>query len=462
MSVDVENKNQFLGTESIKKLLLKFSIPAIIGMLVNALYNVVDKIFLGQVSSLAIGGVHLTYPLSLIIMAFAMLIGMGGNSLSSIRLGQKRKKEAEKILGNSFILLIAISLTLAFIVYFFLKDILFLLGGTKVLMPYATDYMKIISLGIPFQMMGFGLNYFIRGEGSPTVAMGTMVIGAVTNIILDYFFVIVFNWGVKGAALATIIGQLLSFSWVMLFFFTKKSSLRITKENIKLKFETVREIISLGLAPFGMQLAASLVITIFNLQLVKFGDDNAISAMGIVQSISTIAFMPVFGINQGSQPILGFNYGAENYDRVKKTLKYAIIVATIYITICYSVIMLAPEFLIKLFVTNSSDMNTIMPTTVEGLRISSLVLPILGFQILSSNYFQSTGKPLIGIILSLSRQLIVLLPVLLILPKFFGLFGVWLAYPVSDFLSFLLTAFFIHSDIKNLNRDIEINKKDIG
>ncbi|MDL2310660.1 MATE family efflux transporter [Peptostreptococcaceae bacterium OttesenSCG-928-C18] len=450
--MEIKDNNQSLGTDPIKKLLLKFSIPAIVGMLVNALYNVVDKIFLGQVSSLAIGGVHLTYPLSLIIMAFAMLVGMGGNSLSSIRLGQGKRKEAEKILGNSFILLILVSLTLSVILFLFLKPILILLGGTKILMPYALDYMYIIIIGIPFQMIGFGLNYFIRGEGSPSTAMGTMLIGAITNIILDYLFVIVFNWGVKGAALATIIGQFLSFIWVILFFFGKKSSLRINKETVKLKLVTIKEIITLGLAPFGMQLAASLVITLFNIQLVKFGDDNAISAMGIIQSINTIAFMPIFGLNQGSQPILGFNYGAEKYDRVKKAFKYAVIAATIYITICYAVIMLFPEILIKLFIINASDINIVMPITVEGLKITSLVLPVLGFQILSSNYFQSTGKPLIGIILSLSRQLIILIPVLLIIPRFFGLLGVWLAYPVSDFLSFLLTIYFVSIDFKNLNK----------
>ncbi|QQK08138.1 MATE family efflux transporter [Miniphocaeibacter halophilus] len=452
------NKNELLGTEPITKLLLKFSIPAIIGMIVNALYNVVDKIFLGQVNSLAIGGVHLTYPLSLAIMAFAMLVGMGGNSLSSIRLGQGRKDQAEKILGNSFTMLVGLSFIIFAIIFFFLEPILKILGSKEVLLPYAMDYMKIIAIGIPFQMIGFGLNYFIRGEGSPTIAMGTMLIGAITNIILDYVFVILLGLGVKGAALATIIGQFFSFVWVLMFFFGSKSSIRITKENIKLKLHTVGEILSLGLSPFGMQIASSLVITIFNIQLAKFGNENAITAMGIVQSISTIAFMPIFGLNQGSQPILGYNYGAEKYERVKRTLIYAIIIATIYISICYCVIMLAPELLINLFIVNASNINTIMPITVEALKVTSFVFPILGFQILSSNYFQATGKPIIGVILSLSRQLIVLLPVLLILPKFFGLLGVWLAYPVSDLIAFILSVIFLTKDIKNLNRNIDIEK----
>ncbi len=457
------SKNISLGTDSIGKLLLKFSIPAIIGMIVNALYNIVDKIFLGQVSSLAIGGVHLTYPLSLIIMAFAMLIGMGGNSLSSIRLGEGRREESKKILGNSFSLLIIISIILSAIILLFLEPILIILGGTDILMPYATDYMRIIAIGLPFQMIGFGLNYFIRGEGSPSIAMWTMLIGAITNIILDYLFVIILNFGVKGAALATIIGQFLSMIWVLMFFFGKKTSIRITLFNMKLRLYTIKEILSLGLAPFGMQLASSLVITIFNLQLVKFGNDNAISAMGIVQSISTMAFMPVFGMNQGSQPILGYNYGAKKYERVKKTLKLAVIAATVYITLCYIIIMVAPELLIKMFIVNADDIDIVMPITVEGLKVSSLVLPVLGFQILSANYFQATGKPIIGVILSLSRQLIVLLPVLLILPKIWGLFGVWLAYPVSDFISFLLTAAFIYFDIKKLNIQItNENKKDIS
>lgn len=453
--MEVENKNKLLGTEPIGKLLIKYSTPAIVGMLVNALYNVVDKIFIGQVDPLAIGGVHLTYPINLIIIAFGMLIGMGGNSLSSIRLGQGKKEEAKIILGNSFTLLLGFSLFLAIITYFFLEPILLVLGGTEKLMPYATGYMKIIAIGIPFQMIGFGLNYFIRGEGSPNTAMGTMLIGAITNIILDYLFVIVFNWGVQGAALATIIGQFLSFIWVMAFFLGSKSTLKIKKETMHLNKNTVKEILSLGFAPFGMQLASSLVITFFNLQLSKFGDAVAISAMGIVQSINTIVFMPIFGINQGSQPILGFNYGAEKYNRVKETFKYAVIAATIYITICFGFIMLFPEFLVKMFIFSAPNINDILPVSIDGLKITSLALPVLGFQIISSNYFQAIGKPVIGSILSLSRQLIVLMPVLILLPRFLGILGVWLAYPVSDFISFILTFVFIYFDMKVLNEKIK-------
>lgn len=456
--MEKENRNELLGTEPIGKLLIKFSTPAIVGMVVNALYNIVDKIFLGQVDSLAIGGVHLAYPLNLIIIAFGMLIGMGGNSLSSIRLGQGRRDEAKKILGNSFTLLIALSLIIAIIIYFFLEPILLLLGGTKDLMPFAVGYMKIIAIGIPFQMIGFGLNYFIRGEGSPTIAMWTMLIGAITNIVLDYLFVIVLQWGVEGAALATVIGQFLSFIWVIAFFLSSRSTLRISRETIKLRGYIIKEILGLGFAPFGMQLASSLVITLFNLQLSKFGDAIAISAMGIVQSINTIVFMPVFGINQGSQPILGFNFGAEKYHRVKKALKYSVIAATLYITICYGIIMLFPEFLVKMFVFNAPNIDEILPVSIEGLKITSWVLPVLGYQILASNYFQSTGKPLVGSILSLSRQLIVLIPVLLILPKFWGIFGVWLAYPVSDFISFILTIIFMSVDMKDLNKKIANEK----
>lgn len=456
--MEKENRNELLGTEPIGKLLIKFSTPAIVGMVVNALYNIVDKIFLGQVDSLAIGGVHLAYPLNLIIIAFGMLVGMGGNSLSSIRLGQGRKDDAKKILGNSFSLLVILSTIIAIIIYFFLEPILLLLGGTEKLLPYAIGYMKVIAIGIPFQMIGFGLNYFIRGEGSPTIAMWTMLIGAITNIILDYIFVIVLSWGVEGAALATIIGQLLSFIWVMTFFLSSRSTLRISKDSIKLRLHYIKEILSLGFAPFGMQLASSLVITLFNLQLSKFGDAIAISAMGIVQSINTLVFMPVFGINQGSQPILGFNFGAQKYDRVKKTLNYSIVAATVYITFCYGIIMLFPKFLVNMFIFNAPNINEILPVSIEGLRVTSWVLPVLGYQILASNYFQSTGKPLVGAILSLSRQLIVLIPVLIILPKFFGIFGVWLAYPVSDFISFILTIIFMSFDMKDLNKKINLQK----
>ncbi|WP_300410487.1 MATE family efflux transporter [Lagierella sp.] len=450
------NKNKLMATEDIKKLLIKFSVPAIIGMLVNALYNVIDKIFLGQVSSLAIGGVHLTFPISLIIMAFSMLIGMGGNSLSSIRMGQGRIKESEKILGQSFTLFIIFSIVITGGLLLYTEELLIKLGSSKVLLPYAIDYLKILALGIPFQLIGFGLNFFIRGEGSPSTAMGTMLIGAITNIILDYIFVILMGMGVKGAALATIIGQFLSMIWVLVFFLGKRTTINLKSENLKLEPELVKEIIVLGLAPFGMQLAASLVITIFNLQIKTFGNDEAIAAMGIMQSISTLAFMPVFGLNQGSQPIIGYNFGAKKYHRVKEAFKLATIAATAYLTFTYLIIMFFPEALIKLFIMNAKDIDKVMPGAVACLRLSSLANPVLGFQIISANYFQATGKATRGIILSLSRQLIVLLPVLIIAPKFLGLNGVWLSYPISDVISFVLTGVFMVKELRLLNEGIEL------
>ncbi|MDO5018564.1 MAG: MATE family efflux transporter [Lagierella massiliensis] len=453
------DKNKLMGTEDIKKLLFKFSVPAIIGMLVNALYNVIDKIFLGQVSSLAIAGVHLTYPVSLIIMAFSMLIGMGGNSLSSIRMGQGRIKESEKILGQSFVLQIVFSIVITLVLLLYPEQILSKLGSSSKLLPIAVEYLSIIAIGIPFQLIGFGLNFFIRGEGSPSTAMGTMLIGAITNIILDYVFVILLGFGVKGAALATIIGQLLSMIWVLVFFFGERTSIKLKKENLKFRSELIKEILSLGLAPFGMQLAASLVITIFNLQIKNFGNDQAMSAMGIMQSISTLAFMPVFGLNQGSQPIIGYNYGAKKYARVKEAFKLATIVATIYLTLTYLAMMLIPEVLIKAFIMNAKDIDKVMPGAVACLRLSSLANPILGFQIISANYFQATGKAVRGVILSLSRQLIILLPVLLIVPRFLGLNGVWLTYPISDVLSFILTYIFMRKELKVLNEEIQMKKK---
>lgn len=449
-------KNKLLGEEDVKKLLIKFSVPAIIGMLVNALYNVIDKIFLGQVSSLAIAGVHLTYPVSLIIMAFSMLIGMGGNSLSSIRMGQGRVKQSEKILGQSFTLQFILSVALTVIILLFPEEILKRLGSSEALLPIASEYLFIIAIGIPAQLLGFGMNFFIRGEGSPSTAMGTMLIGAITNIILDYVFVILMGMGVKGAALATIIGQYLSMIWVFAFFLGKKTSLKLKRENIKLETPVVKEIIALGLAPFGMQLAASLVIVVFNLQVNHFGDDQAIAAMGIMHSISTLAFMPVFGLNQGSQPIIGFNYGAKKYHRVKEAFKLACIVATIYMTLTYLAMMFIPETLIKAFIMNAKDIDKVMPGAVSCLRLSSLANPVVGFQIISSNYFQATGKAVRGIILSLSRQLLILLPVLLIVPRFLGLNGVWLTYPISDILSFILTLAFMIKELRLLNKEIEI------
>ncbi len=444
-------RSKMLGEEDIKSLLLKFSIPAIVGMVVNALYNVVDQIFIGKgVGSLGIAGVFIGNPIALILMAFGMLVGIGGNSLVSIRLGQNRDEEAQKIFGNSFVLLIIISLILSTVGLIFLEPMLRFFGASETILPYSMAYMKIILLGAPLQSIGFGLNNFIRGEGNPRTAMTTMLLGAILNTILDPIFIFVFNMGIRGAALATIIAQGASAIWVIRYFYSDKSMLKLKKENMKLEKNIIKEIISIGFAPFSMQLAASTVTMFLNNSLNTYGGDMAVSSMGIIHSITLMTLMPIFGINQGVQPIIGFNYGAERYERVREALRIAIISATTIVVIGFIIIQTMPEKIFNIFMEKGTNIDELMAIGVKGLRINLSMLPVIGFQIVSSNYFQATGKPKKSAFLGLSRQVLILIPALIILPRFFGLTGVWAAAAVSDLLATITTGLFLFYDLKTL------------
>ncbi|MFP4681483.1 MAG: MATE family efflux transporter [Chitinispirillaceae bacterium] len=444
------NRADQLGTGKIGSLLLKFSLPAIVGMVVNAFYNVADRAFVGQAEgTLGIAGITVSFPVMVILMGFGMLVGLGANALISIRLGQKRKEDAEKILGNAVTLLILISLGLTLLGTLFLKPLLQFYGASSDVLPYAASYLRIILFGAVVQAIGFGMNNFIRGEGNPRIAMYTMLIGAVVNLILDPIFIFGFGWGLKGAALATVVSQSMSALWVLSYFLGGKSLLKLRLVNIKLQWPVVKSIVTLGSAPFFMQIAASGVITILNRQLGIYGGDVAISAMGVVFSVAMVFLMPIFGINQGAQPIIGYNYGAMHFDRVKKTHYFASIAATLITLGGFSVVMLFPSQIISVF--SRSDENLIQIGS-RALRIFLLMLPVVGFQIVTSNYFQAVGKPRQALILSLSRQVLLLIPCLFILPGFFGLTGVFLAGPVSDFGSSLLTGTFYFFEMRKLNR----------
>ncbi|MBP1927161.1 putative MATE family efflux protein [Sedimentibacter acidaminivorans] len=443
------DRSKQLGEVKVSKLLMKFSIPAIVGMLVNALYNVVDRIFIGNgIGYEGIAGITIAFPVMLIMMAFSMLIGIGANSLVSIRLGENKKEEAEGILGNALSLLILISLSLTVIGSLTLNPLLKLLGASEKILPYARDYLQIILIGAVFQSVGMGMNNFIRSEGNPKIAMYSMLIGAVVNTILDPIFIFGFRWGMRGAAIATIISQATSAIWVISYFLGGKSLLKIHTKNIKLRASVVSKIVALGAAPFAMQLAASVQNFIMNTSLATYGGDIAISGMGVVNSIVTLMIMPIFGINQGVQPIIGYNYGAKKYDRVKEAYKLAVISATVIITTGWVATRLFPEQFVSMF--NSDDKELISFGTFAIKRFM-MFFPIIGFQIVSSNYFQAVGKPKHSALLSLSRQVLILIPALLILPRFFGLEGVVSAGPLADVLSSVVTGTFIFFEMKKLD-----------
>ncbi len=339
----------------------------------------------------------------------------------------------------------------------FLKPLLNAFGASPSNFGYAYDYMKIILIGAPLQTIGFGMNNFIRGEGSPTIAMKTMLIGAIANTILDPIFIFLFNMGVQGAALATIISQGLSAVWVMKYFFGGNSMLSLKKEYLKLKADIVKKIVAIGFGPFSMQLAGSMVTVLLNNSLKNYGGDLANSSMAVINSVAMMVMMPVFGINQGSQPIIGFNYGAKNYDRVKETLKYAIIGATLITSFGFVLTQFFPIALYKLFISANDNLAEISAIGIPGMRIYLMMFPIIGFQVVSSNYFQATGKPKHSMFLSLSRQVLVLIPALLILPNFYDLKGVWMAGPIADSIASVLTAIFVITSIKNLGKDTDLN-----
>lgn len=443
------DRQQKLGVLSIKKLLLEFSIPAIIGMLVNALYNIVDRIFIGKIEGIgnyALTGVGITMPISTVIMAFSMLVGIGNAATISIRLGQKRREEAEKSLGNAFILTIISAVMLTIVGLLFIDKLLYLFGASENTILYAKQYINIILIGTIFNMLAFSMNHAIRAEGNPRRAASTMLIGAVLNTILDPIFIFVFGWGVQGAALATIISQLVSAIWVLSYFIKSQSSLKLKASNMKLQKDIILSIFSIGMSPFSMQLAASVVSIVANNSLKTYGGDLAIGAMTVINSTTMIFLMPIFGINQGAQPIIGYNYGAKYYKRVKDTLKYAVFAATVIVLIGFMLVELFPASIIKTF----NDDPKLVDTGIYGIRIFLSMLPLVGFQIISTNYFQSIGKAKVSMFLSLLRQVILLIPLYLILPYFFELKGVWLAGPIADATASIITAIFLFREMRKL------------
>ena len=452
-----------LGTEPIGKLLLRFSIPAITGMLVNALYNVVDRIFVGRgVSETALGGLSLVMPLMTIGMAFAMLFGLGAANMISMRLGQGRRQDAENALDHCFFLLIGVSLVMTFLGLFFLDPLISLLGkeGSEVL-DYSKDYLRIILYGMTFFTMSFGLSHCTRAQGFPTISMMSMVMGAVLNTILDPIFIFVFKWGVEGAAWATIISQFSSFVFIFIFITSKKAVVRLNPRAFKPDFSVIYQIMAFGSAQFLLQFMMSAVQFVYNKSVgwygaaalgVANGGDVVLSGMNINSTILMLILMPVFGINQGAQPILGYNYGAKIYRRVLRAYLGAIGAATLICVCGFTIVQIFARYLVMAFVSEGSD--ALMQFAPRAMRIMMLLLPTAGFQVVSTNMFVVTGRPKISIFLSMLRQCIALIPCILIFGKIWGLWGVVAAAPVADGFSFILTGLLIMFELRKLRRNI--------
>lgn len=445
------SNQKYLAEESIGKLLLKYSIPAIIGMLVNALYNIVDRMFIGripEVGSLALTGVGITMPIMSILLAFGMLIGIGSTANISLNLGRRKKDVAEKLIGSAVTLSLIVGIAITAIGLIFINPILNIFGASSNTLFYAKEYITVILVGSTFNILSFALNSTVRADGNPKMASFTMIVGCLTNVVLDYVFVFMFNMGIKGAAFATVISQALTF-FIILYYYTKgKSNLKLKIPNLKLQKSLIMMTFAIGIAPFATQIANSLVQVVANNALKTYGNDLAIGAMTVISSLNMVFMMPIFGINQGCQPIIGFNYGARKFERAKKTFIYATIAATIICSIGGILIQLFPQLAISIF-NNDAELTGL---AVKGLRIYLLMMPIVGINIVATSYYQSVGKAKMSMFVSLLRQVILLIPFTLILPKFMGLDGVWAAGACADLLSVVITIILIAKEFKSLNK----------
>ena len=429
-------KSHPLGTDKIGKLLFDYSMPAIVAMTAASLYNIIDRIFIGHgVGPDGISGVALTLPFMNMGVAFGVLVAAGSAALVSIRLGEKREDEAIKILGNTLTLNLVLGISYSMIALFFLEDILIFFGASRNTLPYAKDFMQVILAGTVLSHLYFGFNNVMRASGYPVKAMVTTLMTVFMNVALAPLFIFVFKWGIRGAAFATLISQLAGVIYVTIHLVNSKNIVRFKRGTFGLKKKIVLGIFSIGISPFVINMGASGIAMLINRQLVKYGGDFAVGAFGIVNSIIMCVVLTILGLAQGMQPIAGFNYGAKQFDRARLVFKKSVIVATVISTFGFLVSEIFPRQISMAFTTSGE----IIESAVFGLRAGLLIFPLVGFQVTAPNFFQSIGKAKISVFLALSRQVLFLVPTLLLVPMFFGLNGVWMALPVADSFSVLLT-----------------------
>ena len=437
----MQNDKNFLGTAPIGKLLLKLSIPTVIAQLINMLYNVVDRIYIGHIpgeGSLALTGVGVCMPIIMIVTAFAALISSGGAPRASICMGKQDNKSAEQILGNCFSLQIVVSIVLTVVLLIWNKDLLMAFGASKNTLESATDYMHIYALGTLFVQLTLGMNAFITAQGFTTTSMVSVLIGAICNITLDPVFIFVFNMGVKGAALATVLSQAISTIWVVVFLSGKKTQLHLLKKYMDLKPKIFLPCVALGLATFIMQASESVVTVCFNSSLLHYGGDIAVGAMTILTSVMQFAMLPLQGIAQGSQPIASYNYGAKNADRVKKTFRLLVITCLTYSTLLWAAVQIIPKVFVSIFTSDAK----LVAFTAPMLKIYLGGLFLFGIQIACQITFTSLGKAVNSIIVAVVRKFVLLLPLIYIMPHVVSnpTIGVYMAEPIADIIAVLFTS----------------------
>ncbi len=431
-----QNTPDELGTGKIGSLLLRYSTPAIVGMTASSLYNIIDRIFIGQgVGALAISGLALTLPIMNLAVAFGAMVGVGASVMVSIRLGEKNREAATLILGNAVALNIGISIAFSIVVLAFLDGILRVFGASSETLPYAKQFMQIILVGNIVTHVYMGLNNIMRAAGHPRKAMVTTLLTIGMNIVLAPLFIFVFKWGIRGAATATVCSQIVGTAWVLKHFAGRQSYIRFERGCMKLNTRVIADIVSVGMPSFLMNVCACIIISIINLRLVKYGGDFAVGAFGIINSILMFIAMVVIGLTQGMQPIVGYNFGAHKRDRVVKTFRYTVVAASCVTSAGFLTAECIPGLIARAFTTN----RELIDLSTTGMRIALAMFPIVGFQMVTSNLFQSIGKARVSIYLSLSRQVLLLIPALFVLSHLFGLNGVWAAMPASDLAASVLT-----------------------
>lgn len=446
-----------LGTESIGKLLLSLALPAIIAQLINMLYNVVDRIYIGHIPDIghmALTGVGVAFPIIILITAFSSLIGMGGAPRAAIKMGERNKNEAEKILGNCVSLILILSLVLTILFLITGKSLLMKFGASNETIVYAHDYLSIYVVGTIFVMTTLGLNSFITTQGFAKTSMLTVVIGAIINIILDPILIFGFNMGVKGAAIATIVSQAVSAIWVLKFMLGSRTKIKIRKENLKLKKEVVFPILLLGVSPFIMQSTESILNVSLNSSLQKYGGDMAVGAMTILASLMQFMFLPLTGLTQGAQPIISYNFGAKNNERVKKTFKLLLISSIVFSTVVWLFMMVLPGIFVSLFTSDSE----LIKITSWAMRVYLGAGVVLGVQIACQQTFIAVGQAKISLFLALLRKVILLIPLIYVFPLFFSdkVFAVFFAEPVADIIAVTITvAAFMFNFKKILDKNLE-------
>lgn len=440
-----------LGTEPVGKLLARYALPAIIAMTAASLYNIIDRVFIGQVvGPLAISGLAITFPFMNLAAAFGAAVGVGASTTISVRLGQRDYDAAENILGNTITLNLIIGIGFGLFSLMFLDPILRFFGASDDTLPYAHDFMTIILAGNVISHMYFGMNAVLRAASKPKKAMAATLFTVVMNVVLDAVFILWWHWGIKGAALATMISQLLALCWQMSIFANQKELLHLKRGIYKLRAELVQNIISIGISPFLMNACACIIVIFMNNQLVRYGGDMAVGAYGIANSIAMVFVLFSMGLNQGMQPIAGYNYGSQQFDRLMSVVKLAIISATVMMTSGWLVAMFAPYYCARMFTTDPE----LIRQAIDAIQVMMLMFPIIGGQMVITNFFQCIGKVKISIFLSLSRQLLFLLPLLAVLPNFYNIEGVWASLPISDLAAAIVAAAIMVAYMKKMKKQM--------